>query len=218
MATVDQSGIVGKTRDRPIVPQLEELLREAARRVGVATVYVVSGGQPGSHGRRTGSTRHDGGRAADLKLLDAFGTPYVFNDTHAPSIIADFVTECAALGANGIGAGVEYMGNQTLHIGYGLNPADTTRLTWGEDGKSVNSPAWLTRAAALGWNRAGGRPAPLPPPRPTTTQTAGSVTTTVLAGGGVAAAIWSFFGWVGVGVVAALALFIVIRILTKRGK
>ena len=69
MAVVDQSGIRGKIRDKPITGELERLLESAADATNIDVVFVTSGGQPGSTGRRTGSTRHDGGRAADLQLI-----------------------------------------------------------------------------------------------------------------------------------------------------
>jgi hypothetical protein len=67
----------GATRNLPIVEQLQTNLQRA-----IATVYgpgyraqVYSGGQPalGSGGARVGSTRHDGGMAADLYVMDPQG-------------------------------------------------------------------------------------------------------------------------------------------------
>jgi hypothetical protein len=65
------------TRNLPIAEALQKNLQAA-----IAQVYgdgyraqVYSGGQPalGSGGRRVGSTRHDGGNAADLYVLDPQG-------------------------------------------------------------------------------------------------------------------------------------------------
>ena len=67
----------GATRNLPIGEQLQKNLQTA-----IAAVYgpgyraqVYSGGQPalGSGGARVGSTRHDGGNAADLYVLDPQG-------------------------------------------------------------------------------------------------------------------------------------------------
>lgn len=67
----------GAVRNLPIVEALQKNLQSA-----IATVYgpgyraqVYSGGQPalGSGGARVGSTRHDGGMAADLYVLDPQG-------------------------------------------------------------------------------------------------------------------------------------------------
>ena len=64
-----------------------------------------------------------------------------------------FVTAAAARGANGIGAGEEYMGDKTIHVGFGLTAQDTTKLVWGAGGRSANAPAWLRTAAKAGWDR-----------------------------------------------------------------
>ena len=58
----------GKIRDRPIAPELREVLLRAAEAADIETVLVTSGGQPGSSGQSRGSTRHNHGRAADLQL------------------------------------------------------------------------------------------------------------------------------------------------------
>ena len=69
MATIDELGLAAKIRDRPINDRLRRVLLAAAANAGVDVVYVVSGGQPGSTGQRTGSNRHDDGNAADLELI-----------------------------------------------------------------------------------------------------------------------------------------------------
>src|SRR5688572_16521060 len=102
MAVVDQSGLRGKIRDRPIIPELERILERAADAAGVDVVRVTSGGQPGSTGRRTGSTRHDGGRAADLQLIKN-GRTLTFTDHDGGPSVEGFVTAAAAFGATGIG-------------------------------------------------------------------------------------------------------------------
>lgn len=165
MATVDQSLLLGKTRDRPIGQKLTRVLVGAADAAGVDTVMVTSGSQPGTHGRRTGSTRHDNGRAADLHLVKG-GRALTFTDHNGGPIIEAFVTAAAAYGANGIGAGVRYMGNKTLHVGFGLTPHDHRKLVWGFRGRSANAPAWLRRAAKKGWNNPLPLPLPLPVPLP----------------------------------------------------
>jgi len=154
----------GAIRDKPIQKKLETLLDAAARKAGVDSVVVTSGGQPGTAGKRTGSTRHDGGRAADLHLVVNNQT-LRFSDASAPFIVIDFITECARLGANGIGAGVAYMGDSNIHVGFGRKTADQTKVVWGAGGKSVNTPRWLTRAATAGWSGASAEmSAPIPRP------------------------------------------------------
>jgi hypothetical protein len=151
MATIDQSGLVGKIRDKPIGAKLQGVLERAADAAGIDIVRVTSGSQPGTHGRRTGSTRHDNGRAADLQLI-VNGRALEFTDQDGGPVIEAFVTAAAANGATGIGAGVQYMGNKTLHIGFGISPQDLSKIVWGAGGRSANAPAWLREAARKGWD------------------------------------------------------------------
>lgn len=230
MARVDQSPLAqAEIRNKPITPELAQLLLTAAERTGVATVSVFSGGQPGTTGKSTGSTRHNGGRAADVKLLDVAGRPYTFTDEVAPQIVKDFVTECASLGAIGIGAGVHYMGNASLHIGGGVDANDTNKLTWGEGGKSVNAPMWLREAATKGWAFRPTAPVPRPRPAPVTVAPTppdkGNAGPVVVATGaaavvGIGATIWNYLGWIGLGsvlIVLAIAAFFIIRAVRKAG-
>ena len=150
MAVVDQAGIVGKIRDKPIGSVLEQLLKHAAEDTGIDKVYVTSGSQPGSHGQSTGSTRHNNGRAADLQLI-AGGNILSFSDSNGGQVAA-FVTACASRGATGIGAGVNYMGNKTIHVGFGTSPQDHSKIVWGASGASANAPQWLRDAAQAGWS------------------------------------------------------------------
>lgn len=143
------------TRNKPITAELKAVLKAAAEAAGVDTVRITSGGQDalGEGTRRTGSTRHDRGRAADLQLVVG-GTTLSFTDHSAPAGVLTFVTAAAAAGATGIGAGVAYMGNQTIHVGFGTSVSDHSKLTWGAGGRSVNAPQWLRDAAAAGWSGA----------------------------------------------------------------
>jgi hypothetical protein len=154
------------TRNKPITAELKQVLDTAARVAGVDTVRITSGGQDalGEGTRRTGSTRHDRGRAADLQLV-VNGTTATFTDQSAPALILNFVAAAAAAGATGIGAGVGYMGNRTIHVGFGTSVNDRTKLTWGAGGRSVNAPQWLRDAAAAGW-AAPAAPGPVGGPAP----------------------------------------------------
>ena len=140
------------TRNKPISDKLKAVLDTAAQAAGIDTIRITSGGQDtrGQGTRRTGSTRHDRGRAADLKLV-VDGTPLKFTDQTAPPAVVAFVTAAARAGATGIGAGVTYMGPETLHVGFGTSEADTTELTWGAGGNSATAPQWLRKAAQAGW-------------------------------------------------------------------
>lgn len=144
----------GKIRNKPIQAALKAVLIKAAEAAGVDTVSVTSGGQDkkGQGTRRTGSTRHDGGAAADLQLIRKGQVL----DFHADrGVFEVFVKAAAAAGATGMGAGDAYMGPKTIHVGFG------SKLVWGAGGKAANAPAWLIRAAEAGWT--GKVPQPKPP-------------------------------------------------------
>jgi hypothetical protein len=144
-------------RNKPITAELRKVLNKAGETAGVDTIEIVSGGQDikGQGTRRTGSTRHDAGRAADVKLLVG-DKPLTFTDTKADPKVLAFVTAAAAAGATGIGAGVAYMGNETIHVGFGTSVSDKKKLTWGKGGRSVNAPKWLRDAARAGWSAPAG--------------------------------------------------------------
>lgn len=134
----------GKIRDKKLMPKLEQLLKDAADAAGIDIVSVTSGGQDRKgtpKARRTGSTRHDDGAAADIQLLDD-GDVLDFDKQRKK--FEGFVAAAASLGATGIGAGATYMGTKTIHVGFG------PQLEWGAGGKKVNAPAWLVAAAAKG--------------------------------------------------------------------
>jgi peptidoglycan hydrolase-like protein with peptidoglycan-binding domain len=150
MASIDESGLAGKTRDEPISERLRRVLLAAADDADVDTVSVASGGQPSSGGHRVGSHRHDGGNAADLDLIKN-GRTLKFTDPSDLEIFKRFVSSAAAHGANGIGAAEGYMGPTRIHVGFGDGPADTRNLVWGANGASANAPDWLRQAAQAGW-------------------------------------------------------------------
>ena len=160
MGHIDESPLAGGViRDRPVNPRLRGVLLAAAHAAGVDVVRVVSGGQPGSTGKRVGSRRHDGGGAADIELVRG-GRTLNFTDAADLETIRRFVAAAAASGATGMGAGVNYMGPARLHVGFGNGPNDTARIVWGEGGNSANAPAWLIDAAERGWSGSAAVPAP----------------------------------------------------------
>jgi hypothetical protein len=169
MATIDESALTAaKIRDMPISAALRRVLLTAAHEAGVDVVRITSGGQPGSRGQRIGSNRHDGGNAADLELVSR-GRTLDFTKASDLDTICRFVASAAACGATGIGAGVNYMGPQRLHVGFGNGAHDTVQVVWGEGGAAANAPDWLRDAAQLGWTYAAGAPVPeaaAPPPLP----------------------------------------------------
>lgn len=144
---VEKQGQLASIRKLPISALLRGLLEKAAEQAGVDTVTVVSGGQArlGTPGPRTGSIRHDDGNAADLEL-EKGGKKLDFTKASDQPTFVAFVEACAALGATGIGAGVNYMGKHRLHVGFGK------RATWGDGQKSSTTLPWLKAAAQRGWN------------------------------------------------------------------
>jgi len=139
-------------RNKPISDELKQVLEAAAKGAGVDAIRINSGGQDalGEGTRRTGSTRHDRGRAADLQCVVG-GKTLTFTDDGADPVILSFVSAAAAAGAIGIGAGIAYMGNRTIHVGFGTSVDDHQTITWGAGGLSVNAPKWLQDAAKAGW-------------------------------------------------------------------
>lgn len=140
---------IAAIRNQPISAELRDVLMYAATQTGIEELRITSGGQDGlgEGTRRTGSTRHDHGRAADLQCRMR-GAALTFTDASAPSALEAFV---AAAAAAGIGAGIEYMGDRTLHIGFGLTRSDQSKLTWGVIGASATAPSWLRNSATKGW-------------------------------------------------------------------
>jgi len=145
MATVEEH-TQGKIRDLPISQALRAVLLSAAHASGVDLVKVTSGGQcrRGTCTKRTGSERHDDGQAADLQLLVG-GRALKFTSGGDLETFKSFVTAAARAGAMGLGAGVDYMGPDTIHVGFG------SRAVWGAGGKAANAPEWIRRAAQSGW-------------------------------------------------------------------
>jgi hypothetical protein len=105
------------------------------------TMDVVSGGQDaaGSGSKRTGSTRHDHGKAADVDFYKG-DRKLDWNNPQDLPLLQEIVRNAKANGVTGIGAGDDYMGAGRFHIGFGA-PA-----VWGAGGKSANAPAWLVEA------------------------------------------------------------------------
>jgi hypothetical protein len=141
---------VGKIRDRPLDAKLDTILTRAGTQAGVDTVRVTSGGQArkGTPGKRTGSTRHDDGNAADL-MLELGGRALSFVRSPDLPFFETFVAVATQLGATGVGAGVGYMGPLTIHVGFGAE------AVWGAGGKAANAPQWLKEAFAKGKARRG---------------------------------------------------------------
>ena len=127
-------GIENATRNKKIQPELFKILENAAKAAGV-TVVISSGGQDvKGHGtRRTGSTRHDLGYAADILVYD--GKRLCVTNGKDP-VMNKYITELGASGAQGLGAHPRYMGGTAIHVD--LWGARKGGEMWGEGG--IGSP------------------------------------------------------------------------------
>ena len=124
----------GAIRNQPMKPALESDFADVGGKYGVK-VEVVSGGQTGE--RRTGSHRHDAGGAGDVKFKTADGRYLSMNNPQDRTIMGSIAADMAGRGWTGIGAGQDYMGPHTMHIGGG------GKAVWGAGGKGSNAPPWL---------------------------------------------------------------------------
>lgn len=148
--TESQPTVAG-VRKQLIASDLKAILQQAATASGL-DVEVYSGGQPdvASGGRRTGSTRHDNGHAADVRLKNGNGRILSLDNPADVPLIQNYIAEAKRAGATGIGAGNGYMGNDGIHIDnaakYGQ--ANPNATYWGglEDNgtfRARNAPQWL---------------------------------------------------------------------------
>jgi len=131
-------------RNKPVSSALLEDM-SFLQDMGIQMV-VYSGGQDAKgHGnRRTGSTRHDDGNAADAYFVDMrTGKVLDWSKPENKRIFQEIFYRGYQNGVQGWGAHAEYMGTKSVHLGYG-NPA-----VWGKGG--TGRPAdWLWEA----WNNA----------------------------------------------------------------
>lgn len=130
----------GATRNDPLDPALIKAMSFLPE-MGV-TMEVFSGGQepagtPG--GARTGSTRHDHGKAGDVFFYKD-GRKLDWANPNDLPIFEEIVRRGKAAGVTGWGAGPGYMQPGSMHIGFGA-PA-----VWGAGGKGANAPEWLRAA------------------------------------------------------------------------
>jgi len=145
----------GATRNKKLVPDLEEIIKYAAKKTNV-DVIIFSGGQDkkGEGTRRTGSQRHDLGFGVDVWLYTRdfkyqFRTdrPADHKDTKKTKAFIEACKEKAdqlkhTLSA---GAGAAYMGGVGTHvdIAIGNNIGKGSARHWAKDGSSRYSPDWL---------------------------------------------------------------------------
>jgi hypothetical protein len=118
VSRVDSNVIVyelGEIRNKPVNTALERIFVQAARAAKVDKVVITSGKQPGTTGKRTGSTRHDTGMAADL-YLQKDGLDITLDTYQGRVIIEKFVRKAVELGVRAGGMSTDYMGNKVMHL------------------------------------------------------------------------------------------------------
>lgn len=147
----------GTTRNQPIQPALFNILAASAAEKNY-TIEIYSGGQDyygTKNGRRTGSKRHDGGFAADIKVKTDTGRRLTAHGTAKDiKALREFVLILLKNGATAIGAGdpFNYSGymNGNLHVDIATkSPHRLTSACWGALGTSYKrdyAPLWLISA------------------------------------------------------------------------
>ncbi|MGE8128967.1 hypothetical protein ACQKQD_18500 [Methylobacterium sp. NPDC080182] len=142
---VDQRQGNAQHRTQGISDVLGRQISAAAAAAGV-NAEVFSGGQDPAH--QYGSTRHNHGNAADLKLYTTGPNGqkrYLDMTNEADRVVMEkFIRESVKAGANGVGAAPNYMGAHGIHVGGG-SPA-----AWGAGGSTANAPEWVRRAHQQG--------------------------------------------------------------------
>ena len=128
-----------KKRNQPLSPELVRAYERAALQAKIDEIRVMSGGQPSSGPNRTGSHRHDEGGAGDIQLVRG-GRVLDFTNPDDLPYFRNFVSGAKGAGLTGFGAGIDYMGGDTIHAGAG-SPA-----VWGARGLGTNAPGWLREA------------------------------------------------------------------------
>ena len=141
------SDFKGKIRNKPIAPQLMKVLQSASAKTGLKVV-IFSGGQDakGKGTRRTGSTRHDSGRAADIYIYDEKGNQ--LNTKGDDPRIIEFVAALKRAGAKGLGAHPGYMQGTGMHVDI-IGASQGGGTMWGAKGTG-KPPARIAQAFQTG--------------------------------------------------------------------
>lgn len=136
----------GKTRSQPLDPRLKSVISRALTGTGL-NWYSTSGGQPPfPGGPRTGSTRHDNGRASDGDFKDISGRTLNADDPIDRSRIANALSRLKAAGILGFGwdsaktGKGHYMGSQRFHIDIAAPGV------WGSSHTSSTAAEWVLTA------------------------------------------------------------------------
>ena len=106
-------------RDKKVNEELEKVLSDAAITAGIDYVEIYSGKQPGTDNRRVGSTRHNTGLAADIRLIFN-GKPLNSSKARERAIMTQFVKAAIVNGVLAGGHGPEqdpkYMDHFGIHL------------------------------------------------------------------------------------------------------
>lgn len=135
-------------RNQPIQGALLTILQNVAGETGTSIV-VYSGGQDYKgtpNARRTGSIRHDGGYAADIRITKD-GRKLTAMRSSDFEDLADIVKSMRRNGMGSVGAGPKYQ-NGNLHVDIADRVGQGSSLTWadGRKGGSGRTPSWLRKA------------------------------------------------------------------------
>jgi TP901 family phage tail tape measure protein len=124
--------------------KLLNILQRAAEDTGVNVEIISALQNKQGEGSRTGSTRHDHDiGAADIKLKDPKTKDYYdFTTTEGQDKFSNFIKKSISYGATGVGAGVDYMGSETAHIGFG------SKAIWSSEKSGQAIEPWLQEAAS----------------------------------------------------------------------
>lgn len=135
---IDETG--GKIRDKPVQGWVfDGMARAAAATDPRIAIKIVSGGQDGAGegGKRTGSTRHDHGHAADIVLV-VDGKPV--RPSENKELYATFLRNAAAAGMTGLG-----------HYEWGIHVGGGPKAAWGPDKTSNTLDPTFAKAINEGW-------------------------------------------------------------------
>ena len=129
------------TRRLKAVSALENIIKSAAASTGYDAV-IFSAGQDSTTGR-VGSARHNNGFGVDVWIYNP-GTTLKLSSTGTEA--QAFANAAKSAGATSIGVGTRYMGGVGIHIdiAQGNSVAAEAAKHWGNNGRSKNSPSWLS--------------------------------------------------------------------------
>ena len=136
-------------RNKPLQPKLARIIQNVSAKSGYKIVVYSAGQVSKADGgvdgvNRTGSTRHDNGYAADIRVFDG-STRLSAENSSTFDRLSKFVKLLQSEGIESVGAGPGYM-NGNLHIDIAASVGQGPATTWGAGGRSANTPSWLKAA------------------------------------------------------------------------